>query len=63
MKHEIFVVNETAEVDVYNQKIYINPNCKFKGTKWDARRYADENNYGAGAQVYNKSKKKYERIV
>ena len=63
MKHEIFVVRETNEVDDYNEIIYINNNHNFKGNKWDARKYADEHDYGAGVQVYNNSKKKYERIV
>ena len=63
MKHEIFVVHETTEVDSYGEKIYINPNCNFKGNRWNARSYADEHEYGAGVQVYDKGKKEYVRIV
>ena len=63
MKHEVFVVSETFELDGYGEVIYINSTWNFKGNKWDARKYADKHDYGAGVQVYNKSKKKYERIV
>ena len=63
MKHEVFVVSETFELDEYGEVIYINPTWNFKGNKWDARKYANEHDYGAGVQIYNKSKKKYERIV